>query len=526
MLMLRRIVLGVVLALGLVGPVLAQSPTADLTLVALASGAVRGVSEGEVIGFRGIPYAQPPVGELRWRAPQPVAPWAGVLEADAFGPSCMQAAVDAPGPVSEDCLTINVWRPATVSTTALPVMVWIHGGSMVRGGAVLYPGNALAAQGVVVVSLNYRLGRLGFFAHPALATEAPDDLRGNYGYMDQREALAWVQRNIAAFGGDPDNVTIFGESAGGGSVLVHLTSPLSQGLFQRAILQSPGTPGARADVIPSATLIDAEQIAVDYARGVGIADDDPEGLAELRALPAETLVEGASGDEVQAALAAGTRAPGMAMSILDGTLLVKPAEDLLAAGEQAMVPVIVGANNRDLGLGTAASKDELFALFGAHAAEARALYDPTGGEALEELKQQVYADQYMTEPARHLADEMARAGQPVWHYRFSYVAETSRDEQPGVLHGFELPYTLDMPGALVGEGAVTAEDRGMAELVSAYWVSFAKTGDPNGDDRPDWPRHDPESDLLMNFTDDGAVVEPDPIGARLDLWELGRTERR
>ena len=398
-------------------------------------------------------------------------------------------------------------------------MVWIHGGAMVRGGAALYPGDPLAAQGVVVVSMNYRLGRFGFFAHPALADEAPDDLRGNYGFMDQLAALEWVQRNIAAFGGDPDNVTIFGESAGGGSVLVHLTSPLSRGLFQRAILQSPGTPSARAKVISAAELSVAEQVAIDYARSLGVTEDGALALNELRAVPAETLIEGASGDEVLAALSQGTLAPGMAMSILDGRLLVEPPEEALAAGRQALVPVIVGANDRELWIGTAETKDELFALFGDFADEARTLYDPDGDESLEELKQQVFADRTMVEPARHLADEMARAGQPVRHYRFSYVAESARDEQLGALHGFEIPYTFNIPAALVGEDAVTADDRAMAALASAYWVSFAKTGDPNGEGRPHWPRHNPEAGLVMNFTNDGAVIGPDPLQERLDLWQ-------
>jgi para-nitrobenzyl esterase len=164
---------------------------------------------------------------------------------------------------SEDCVLLNVWRPAAVSAQPFPMMVWIHGGAMVHGSSTIYPGDALAAQGVVVVGLNYRLGRLGFFAHSALAAEAPDDVRGNYGYMDQLAVLKWVQRNIAAFGGDPKQVTIFGESAGGGSVLAHLVSPLSRGLFERAIIQSAGTPGGRAKVIPSTDLAAPEKMADD-----------------------------------------------------------------------------------------------------------------------------------------------------------------------------------------------------------------------------------------------------------------------
>ena len=225
----------------------ASSPAlADATHVVIDSGPVSGVEANGVISFKGIPYAAPPVGKLRWRVPQPVKPWQPMLEARAFGPACMQADDLAK---SEDCLTLNVWRPATTSNAPLPVMVWIHGGALVHGNTA-YTADALAAQDVVVVSMNYRLGRLGFFADPALTRELPGDPTGNYGYLDQLAALQWVQRNIALFGGDPKKVTLFGELAGGGSVMAHMISRLSRGLFQRAILQSPGVPTARQAVLP------------------------------------------------------------------------------------------------------------------------------------------------------------------------------------------------------------------------------------------------------------------------------------
>jgi para-nitrobenzyl esterase len=264
-----RLKLGALLAATFAAMALAEPASADPTLVRIESGELRGVEADGVISFKGIPYAAPPVGPLRWRAAQPVTPWPGVLDATAFGPSCMQ-----PDDVrkSEDCLTLNVWRPAA-APAPVPVMVWIYGGALVHGSTPLYPADALARQGVIVVSMNYRMGRLGFFAHPALAAEAPGEPHGNYGYLDQLAALQWVKRNIASFGGDPDQVTIFGESAGGGSVLAHLVSPMSTGLFQRAILQSPGTPGARAAVIPSSDLPTAEKIALDWTRSLGIADE-------------------------------------------------------------------------------------------------------------------------------------------------------------------------------------------------------------------------------------------------------------
>jgi len=497
------------------GAASAQSTDAKAPVVRIDSGQVRGVEADGVISFRGIPYAAPPVGELRWRAPQPAQHWTGVRDATKFGPECMQTTAEVPK--SESCLTLNVLRPAT-SATQLPVMVWIYGGANVHGQTSLYPsGDALAKLGVVFVSMNYRMGRLGFFAHPALLAETPDEPHGDYGHMDQRSALQWVQRNIAAFGGNPKAVTVFGQSSGGGSVMVHLTSPLSRGLFQRAIMQSPGSPTARAKVFRLTELADAEKMAADYARSLGITGEDPAALAALRALPAEKLVEGTDHEAALAAIATGKHIIGVAGSIRDGKLVVDTPEAALAAGREAKVPVMIGTNDRDLALGPAANKDELFALFGAYAVQARKLYDPQGDQTLEELKQQVYADSSETEPARHLADAVARAGHPVYFYRFSYVAESTRGQMKGALHSSEIPYVFNIPSELVGD-KVTADDKTMGELASAYWVSFAKTGDPNGGNRPQWPRHDPAVDKVIDFTNNGVVVGRDPLKARLDLW--------
>ena len=464
--------------------------------------------------FKGIPYAAPPVGELRWRMPQPVKPWPGIFSAGKFGPACMQP---DNVPKSEDCLTLNVWRPADAAEP-LPVMVWIYGGALVNGGASSDPADTLAAQGVVAVSMNYRLGRFRFFAHPALATEAPDDVRGNYGYMDQRAALQWVQRNIGAFGGDPKAVTIFGKLAGAGSVIIHLTSPLSRGLFHRAIMESPGVPTSRAKVNGLTELTEAEKLAVDYARSVGVTGKGIEALKVLRTLPADKLTERLTAAKEIKALSADKFIIGFAGSMRDGKLAVEAPEAVLAEGRQAMVPVIIGANVRDLGLGTAANKDELFAVFGRNSGVARKLYDPRGDQALDELKQQVFADRGMLEPARHLADAMARAGQPTWLYRFSYVAESHRGRLKGATHAYEIPFVFNVPAALVGD-KVTAADKAMGALVSAYWISFAKTGNPNGDGRQQWPRYDVATNKLINFTNAGVIVQPDPIKARLDLWQ-------
>jgi para-nitrobenzyl esterase len=497
-------------------PTAFAQPTRDPLVVMVDGGSVGGVTGGGVISWKGIPYAAPPIGDLRWRGPQPVEAWAGVKEANRFGPACLQT---DNVPKSEDCLTLNIWRPTKDLPKPFPVMVWIHGGAMVHGGAPVYPFDAMAAKGVMVVSLNYRLGRLGFFAHPALGAESPDDVRGNYGFMDQLAALKWVQRNIAAFGGDPEQVTLFGESAGGGAVLAHLVSPLSRGLFQRAILQSTGTPGARAGVIPASDLASAEKIATNWSRAVGVTAEGEAALKQLRALPAEKLLEGVSGAATVKALSAGTTPPGMAMSIVDGRFLPEPPEAALVAGRQTVVPVMVGANDRDLPVGSASTKFELFGVFGPDADRARKLYDPLGNQTLDELKQQVFADRAMVEPARHFANEMARAGQTVWLYRFAYVAEALRGQNLGAPHAYEIPFVLNLPAAFAASIKVTATDRAMADLVSAYWVSFGLTTDPNGGGRPAWPTHDRGVDRLMHFTNSGAIVGTDPLKARLDLWE-------
>jgi para-nitrobenzyl esterase len=242
---------------------------------------------------------------------------------------------------------------------------------LVHGNTMMYPLHGLAAQGLVTVSMNYRMNRLGFFAHPALAEEAQGEPRANYGHMDQRAALQWVQRNIGAFGGDPGQVTIFGESAGGASVLTHLVSPLHRGLFHRAILESPGVPSPRAASLPLTEMWDAEQRAVEYARSLGINRDGAEGLAALRALPAEQLVENTSMGEVIAGWQSHDPVMGVPGPILDGQIYPDTPEAILAAGQQAMVPIIIGANSADLGVGLAASKEDLFAYFGAASPRAR-----------------------------------------------------------------------------------------------------------------------------------------------------------
>ncbi len=428
------------------------------------------------------------------------------------------SALSPTGGFSEDCLYLNIWRPAAASDKPVPVVVWIPGGGLVRGGASLYPFDNFARKGVAVVTVSCRLGRFGFFAHPALAKEAPNDPRGNYGFMDQIAALKWVKANIAAFGGDPNNVTLAGESAGGGSVLVQLTSPLSRGLFQRAIAQSPGTPSARAGVGAMSDLASAETIAVEWAQAQGINGDDAAALAALRALPVEVLTAGTDPDSVILGIFGGPRVPGVANAIIDGRLIVDPPEVAFPKGEWARVPVIVGANDADLAVTAAKNKDELFASFGPRAAEVRALYDPNGDATLATLIQTALADRNMVEPSRNLADLTVKAGQPAYFFRFSYVPEVQRGKVPGATHGAEIAFAFDVVSAALGNKA-SAADLAMAEKMSAYWLAFMKTGNPNGAGRPQWSTYDPATRDVLNFTNEGVKFGADPLKERLDLWK-------
>ena len=441
-------------------------------IVEVEGGKLRGSESGGVSSWKGIPFAAPPVGAHRWRAPQPPAAWQGVRDATQYGHDCMQlpfpsdAAPLGTAP-AEDCLYANVWRPTRVAKK-LPVIFWIYGGGFVNGGASppTYSGANLAKQGVLVFSANYRVGRFGTFAHPQLTRENADNGRlGNYGYMDQLAALEWVHRNISAFGGDPANVTLIGESAGGMSVHTLVVSPLARGLFHKAVVMS----GGNGIHIGGADLAAIEKIGVEFAASKGIAADHPDALTRLRALSAEEVTSGLN----LTALFAPEGPRTFASPFVDGRIAVDIG-DAYRSGKFARVPVMIGATSADMG-------------------------GRTG---------------FMIAGARSIAAAISSQGVPVYAYRFSYVAESLRE--PGAQHASDIPFFFDTQAIKYGE-KTTARDNAMGRIISTYLVNFARTGNPNGAGLTEWPRYSRAGDQIVDFTDSGrAVAQKDPWGAEID----------
>ncbi|HMG70620.1 MAG TPA: carboxylesterase family protein, partial [Gemmatimonadaceae bacterium] len=425
--------------------------------VTIDTGTLEGLDTAGVMVFRGIPYAAPPVGELRWRPPQPPKHWTDVRPATQLGHNCVQhqpyGDIDpfAAG-VSEDCLNLNVWTkslPLPGSRVPLPVLVWIHGGGFFAGfgGEERHNGARLAQKGAVVVTLNYRLGAFGFLAHPAFAAESPRHAAGNYGLLDQIAALQWVQRNIARFGGDPSRVTIFGESAGGFSVGSLIASPLAKGLFQRAILES-GT-GVGAGI---SSREDARAVAFRFADSLRVHGIRADAAAHLRALGPDTILA--------ASLHLGPPGSPAFYPVVDGWVLPHAVDSTLASGKANLVPVIAGTN-RDEG------------------------------------------DEWMGAPTRTFARLMSARGVPAYVYVFSRVGDDSANRARGAYHSAEITFVFGRPHPLQPSAGSTAYDSTLAEAMSDYWVAFATSGDPNGPPTggklPRWPRYNASTDALLEI---------------------------
>jgi para-nitrobenzyl esterase len=492
----------------------------DAGQVKTARGIVRGETRDGVVSFKGIPFAAPPVGALRWKPPQPAQRWSNIRAAASYGPDCMQ--IPFPGDAAplgvkpdEDCLYLNVWRPEHAASGKLPVLVWIYGGGFVNGGSSpeVYDGSAFARDGVVLVSFNYRLGNFGFFAHPALSAEQAHGPLVNYAFMDQIAALKWVKSNIAAFGGDPRNITIFGESAGGTSVHALMTSPLARGLFQKAIVESGGGRPGRVRVRSvSGSADSAESIGLALAKRFGIEGQGPEALARLRMIPADQLVSGLN------MATAGRDATYVGGPVVDGQLFVGAPTESYAAGKGAKVPLIIGANSMDIGFMQAQTLDELYAQFGPDAPQARSLYGSIGGGDVGAVAFTAGGDQMMVEPVRAIARILTARGQPVYPFRFSYVAESQRAQFPGAFHATEIPFVFDTVAARYGKD-LTPADEAAARVIHNYWVAFARTGTPDVGGQPPWPAYSRQNEAIMDFTAQGPIAGTDPWSARLDLAE-------
>jgi para-nitrobenzyl esterase len=470
------------------------------------AGLVQGTSENGLAVYKGIPFAAPPVGDLRWRAPQPPAAWTGVHDADKFAPACMQVPVVMPAlgleavTVSENCLYLNVWTPAKSPRDHLAVMVWIYGGGFTIGGTSLrqYDGEYLAKKGVVFVSIAYRLGALGFLAHPELTAEQGGH-SGNYGLLDQIAGLQWVKKNIAAFGGDPKRVTIFGESAGGISVSMLSASPLAKRLFAGAISESGGNFGPERHANEGGTnvisLATAEKNGTAFISKLGVAS-----IAEARRKTAEEILKST------------TPALGVTWPIFDGYVLSGDQYKLYEAGRYNDTPVLIGTNADEGALfarttTAAAYQEQIHAGYGEYADKIFAAYPGgTDAEALRSARD-MFRDATFAWPTWSWARLQAKTGKgKVYVYYFSHrppYPGTPQFKDWGASHGSEIEYVF---GNFPAATPPSETDRAVSDQVSSYWVNFAKTGDPNGADLPKWPAFTNASPQVINLDDPSKAI--------------------
>lgn len=491
-----------------------------------------------VYSFKGIPFAAPPTGDLRWKAPQPAPAWTGTRQADRFGPRAMQLPVFGDmsfrsDGMSEDCLYLNLWTPEPSANARLPVLVYFYGGGFIAGDGSepRYDGTQMARRGIVAVTVNYRLNIFGFFAHPELSAESPQGCSGNQGLLDQHAALRWVRENIAAFGGDPEQVTIAGESAGSVSVSAQMVSPLSKDLIAGAIGASGGI--SALQTLPQH---EVERIWVDFAKKAGA-----ESLAELRAMPAERLLELTEGME-----------PHEFPNVIDGYFFPKSPAEAYAAGEQARVPLMVGWNSEEMSyaalLGSRKPTPRNYAaavqeLYGEHADEVLALYPGTTMEQAERSATELAGDRFLVYSTWKWAEEHRKTGSPVYRYYYAHARPPMVPEMgdavaglaggvitdpdaasdaitmppaKGAVHSADIEYAM---GNLATNFvyAWTAEDQQVSKLMQGYYANFVMRGDPNGPGLPEWPRANEGEEMAYMVWDVRPQVLVDQHRARYEF---------
>ncbi len=468
--------------------------------VQVQGGAIIGApsADGTITQYLGVPFAASPTAGLRWRAPQPVTPWQGILETIRFAPACPQP-LPPPGSFyqkeffptserqSEDCLYLNVWTPARAPEAKLPVMVWFYGGGFVQGSGSLssFDGEALARRGVVVVKINYRLGPLGFLALPALDEESPNHVSGNYGLLDMIAALRWVKDNIAGFGGDPGNVTIFGQSAGGFGVNAMMTSPLAKGLFERAIVERYPMFGLTS---PTQSKAQAEGGGQKFVASLGAQSP-----TDLRMIPSTDLIR-----------TMGSNAGGFGLRPnVDGHVLPHDLPDMIAH-EPNGAALLIGSNYDEEtellppttpeGLGAYARRR-----FGAEGDAIASLYTGTDAESAFVAQDRMLSDYAFAASTRE-ADLFSKTGAPAYVYRFTRFAPGSEPTKVGAFHSAELVYVFGTQASV--DRPWSDRDRELSDQMQRYWTNFAKVGDPNGAGLPEWPRYESSGKDVMQLGDE------------------------
>lgn len=494
-------------------------------IISVQNGKLQGSPDNGMIAFKNIPYAAPPVGDLRWRPPQPAKNWEGVRDASKFGPACLQPAVKGLNeeilPGSEDCLQLNVYAPNT-SSKNLPVMVWIHGGALTFGSAVepYYRPINLVKEGVIVVTINYRIGTLGFFSPTELIEEARknNEPSGNYGTMDQIEALKWVQKNIQAFGGDPNNVTLFGQSAGGRSTTWLMSSPASEGLIHKAIAQSAQQSPIRGQSTKRLWLESAEALHQNYIQSIGVKN-----LADLRAMPADKLTL-TSQDFLRGVFSG---------PMIDGRILIDDPLSVFSQGKQHKIPFIIGTNSWDASFYApgAPPVETFLKMMKENPSDVLPLYADFKNRCV--LSAEIMTDAWYRASTKILADYASRY-LPGYAYYYDYLTPNVRNILPGAPHTFEIAYVFGsmkyvlqpppktiqpadqctyIEKAIADENkgmyasywsatadATNAEDQAISTIMAKSWAAFAKTGSPNASGLPQWPRYNLKDDFMRDIT--------------------------